>query len=259
MPGRCTAEIIARRSFGCATELVAQVDTPFAAEPGQFVHVRCEGPGLVLRRPYSLYDLRERAVSLLVREVGSGSAWLCSAEVGQELDFLGPLGSGFDVDGRGRKALVAGGTGIAPIRFLASRLRERGIEAVVFWGVDSEDEYRGLAGVLEGELHLNLATMDGSAGHVGSVVDLFKRSGMGDFTQVYACGPRGMLAGLAESISSGGLADLQVCMEERMACGVGACRGCVVPAASPAGGYLTACRDGPVFKGKELDWRRING
>jgi dihydroorotate dehydrogenase electron transfer subunit len=250
---------MARRQCGCFVELTMEMGEPFAAAPGQFVHVRCEVPGLILRRPYSLYDVRKGSASLLIREVGAGSAWLCAVEEGCELDMLGPLGRGFSMSAGGRHALIAGGTGIAAIRFLATRLMELDGDTVVFWGVEGEKECGGLHGALDGEFDLRLATMDGSAGYAGNVIELFRASGTEGFTGIYACGPRGMLAGLAECIGSEGLARLQVCMEERMACGVGACRGCAVPVSSPPGGYLTACKDGPVFTGRELDWRRING
>jgi len=251
--------VLARKRFGCFVEVVLETSGDFAAEPGQFVHVRCESPGLILRRPYSLYDVRQGTASLLVREVGAGSAWLCAVDVGYELDLLGPLGRGFDLTGQGSHALIAGGTGIATIRFLAQRLQEAGGDTTVFWGVEGEEECGDLHKALASEFNLHLATMDGSAGYEGSVLELFMAEGARANANIYACGPRGMLAGLAESIGSETLAYLQVCMEERMACGIGACRGCVVPAAVPDGGYLTVCRDGPVFEGRELDWQRING
>jgi dihydroorotate dehydrogenase electron transfer subunit len=258
LTGRIVAEVVARRSFGRCAELVLEVPASFKAEPGQFIHIYCGAPGLILRRPFSLFDVRDGKASLLVREVGSGSAWLSNRDVGDKLDFLGPLGRGFRMkDGESKNLLLAGGTGIAPLRFLAAEMRDRDIEATVFWGMESEDEFRGLARRLEGECELRLATIDGGKGFEGSVIGLFKTYGKDEYNCMYACGPRGMLAALAETIDKNEIAALQVSLEERMACGVGACRGCVVPAAEPDGGYLTACKDGPVFFGSELDWRRI--
>lgn len=259
MSGRQVAKVLARKRFGCFVEIVMRMGGDFDAEPGQFVHVRCDGPGLILRRPYSLYDVRHGTASLLVREVGAGSSWLCAVDVGCEIDLMGPLGRGFTVKERGRHALIAGGTGIATMRFLARRLRESGGDTTVFWGVEGEVECRDLYEELSDEFDLRMATMDGSMGYQGNVIELFMAERAHEAANIYACGPRGMLAGLAESIGSEILEYLQVSMEERMACGIGACRGCAVPAASQAGGYLTVCRDGPVFEGRELDWRRING
>ncbi len=257
MVSRLEAEVVSLTSFGCASELTLETPASFTAEPGQFVHVRCRGEGLVLRRPYSLYAAGKGTAALLVRQAGAGSAWLRSREVGEKLDMLGPLGRGFTLPDAGKSVLVAGGAGIAPLRFLAVRMLENGIQPTVLWGVEGEDEYEGLPSLLEKEMELYLACMDGGRGHKGSVVSLFENSVSEEPGGVYACGPRGMLTALAASIGEEGLAALQVSMEERMACGVGACRGCVVPAAQPSGGYLTACKDGPVFYGRELDWRRI--
>ena len=257
MPGRFMAPVVASRTFGCASELVVEVPPSFHAEPGQFVQVLCGGPGNLLRRPYSLFAADRGTASLLVREVGAGSAWLRSRRAGEELDLLGPLGRGFALEGAGSRLLVAGGMGIVPLRFLASRIRERGEEAALYWGMESREEYGDLPGLLQGEFNLHLATMDGSAGRRGSVLDLFRAAYGGEHAAVYACGPRAMLAGLAATMGGAGDAALQVCMEERMACGVGACRGCAVPARDPEGGYLTVCRDGPVFHAAELDWGRI--
>jgi dihydroorotate dehydrogenase electron transfer subunit len=173
------------------------------------------------------------------------------------LDLLGPLGRGFTLPDEGKSFLVAGGAGIAPLHFLANRMIENGMRPVVFWGEEADDEYGDLPCQLGEEMELHLACMDGSGDHEGSVVGMFEELNGGGIGGVYACGPRGMLAALAAVVGEEGLADLQVSMEERMACGVGACRGCVVPAVEPSGGYLTACKDGPVFFGRELDWRRI--
>lgn len=260
MYGRFGAEVLARKRFGCFVEVVMETGDDFSAEPGQFVHVRCEGSGLILRRPYSLYDVRRGTASLLVREVGAGSAWLCAVDVGYELDIMGPLGRGFTLAERGGQALVAGGTGIAAMRFLARRLSACGDDPTVFWGVEGEKECGDLHEALAHEFDLRMATMDGSVGYQGSVVELFLAEGTHESAKtIYACGPRGMLVCLAESIGSEACAKLQVSMEERMACGIGACRGCAVPAAGPVGGYVMVCKDGPVFEGRELDWQRISG
>lgn len=250
-------EVIGKRSFGDLVELKFEAEMPLEADPGQFVHVCCERWGLILRRPYSLSGVKGRAASILVREAGAGSAWLYAAEVGQDLDIMGPLGRGFTVGEGGSHVLIAGGVGVAPLIFLASRLGERGEKAILFWGVEKEEEYSGLPGELSKEFDLRLATMDGGSGVSGSVVDLFSRMDIEAIGNLYACGPRNMLLAVAGTCDGDILGRLQVCAEERMACGIGACRGCVVPAATPDGGYLTACKDGPVFWGRELDWKRL--
>ncbi|MEW6553148.1 MAG: hypothetical protein AB1384_02545 [Actinomycetota bacterium] len=250
-------EIVAKRRFGKVVELEFEAEVPLGGDPGQFVHVRCERWGLVLRRPYSLSGSREKRASILVRDVGAGSAWLCEAEVGQTLDIMGPLGRGFAAGTGGGHVMVAGGTGLAPLAFLASRLKERGHEATLFWGIEREADYGGLAGELSKEYDLRLATMAGDAGTGGRVLDILSPDDITDAGSLYGCGPMAMLAALAARCTGDILDRLQVCVEERMACGIGACRGCAVPSVDPDGGYLAACRDGPVFEGRELDWKRL--
>jgi dihydroorotate dehydrogenase electron transfer subunit len=250
-------KIIAKRTFGKVVELEFEAASPMGGDPGQFVHVSCERWGLILRRPYSLSGARGRTASILVREVGAGSAWLCAVEVGQALDIMGPLGRGFTVGAGGGHVLVAGGTGVAPLIFLAARLKEQGEEARLLWGIEKEEDYSGLPDEVGKDFDLHLATMSGDAGNRGSVVDILTRTDIAGADNLYACGPKSMLTAVAEACDEHILGRLQVCLEERMACGIGACRGCAVPAAAVDGGYLAACKDGPVFWGRELDWKRL--
>lgn len=257
MPRRFPAKVVEKRDYGCASELIFRVPDSFRPRPGQFVHILCGGEGRILRRPYSVFRRSEKTASVLVREAGGGSAWLRGRKLGETLDILGPLGRGFDVEGDGKSYLVAGGTGIAPLVFLHASLRERGVETVLLWGMESADEYGSLPGELAEEADLYLATLDGSLGIRGTVVDLVMKGEATVGCRIYACGPRPMLVALVERLPPKGIAGLQVSVEERMACGLGVCRGCVVPAARPLGGYLTVCRDGPVFRGEELDWEGL--
>lgn len=250
-------EVLERRDYGCASEVVFGVHEGFSPLPGQFVHLLCGGEGRIVRRPFSVFRHEGRAASVLVREVGGGSAWLRRRRQGDELDVLGPLGRGFDLVGDGEHVLVAGGVGVAPLVYLGRRLMERGERVALLWGMQSEAEYGDLPGVLEEEFDLRIATADGSRGKEGTVLELLPPGMTPETHRLYACGPRPMLLALAERLSVAGIPSFQVSVEERMACGVGACRGCAVPAVEPHGGYLAACRDGPVFRAEELDWRRM--
>ena len=262
MPGRYVVRITGKVPYGKACELFFATPDGFQPRPGQFVHVLCGGGGRILRRPYSVFSYAGGEASILVRETGSGSRWLMQRREGEALDILGPLGRGFQVPGEageesGRVLLLAGGAGIAPLNFLGLSLRERGWEVLVLWGIREGDEYGRLPEALSSRMGLRLATEDGSAGERGTVLGLMAGMSLEDFRAFYACGPRPMLAAVAQNLPASRLGDLQVSMEERMACGIGACRGCVVPAGDGVG-YLTACRDGPVFGGKELDWERVS-
>jgi dihydroorotate dehydrogenase electron transfer subunit len=252
------ATLLERRDYGCASELVFQVPPGFQPQPGQFLHLLCDGEGRVLRRPFSVFGHDGRSASVLVREVGGGSAWLRRRIPGDELDVLGPLGRGFDLDVEGEEALlVAGGAGVAPLAYLGRRLGERGAKATLLWGMESGEEYGALPERLGEEIDLRLATADGSRGKRGTVLDLLPPGRPEAGFRYYACGPRPMLLALASRLVPGRLSSLQVSVEERMACGLGACRGCAVPVADPPGGYRAACREGPVFGGEELDWERL--
>ncbi len=252
MPDRFIATVIAKSTIGCAAELILETPIDFQADPGQFVHVLCGvDSGRILRRPFSIYDCGDGAVSLLVKTVGKGTAWLAGREAGDSIDLLGPLGRGFEI-------LIAGGAGIAPLHFLQKHLRTLGLQTTTLWGIERGEDYSVLPDMLEAQNELRISSTDGSIGFKGSVIDLFNVTMNREYNSIYACGPKGMMVCLAETIDSSKYHTFQVSMEERMACGVGACRGCAVPVASRPGSYALVCRDGPVFNGGELDWKRIH-
>ncbi len=257
MPAGYTATIAERNSFGCSVELVLETPRGFEASPGQFVHVLCGGDGRILRRPFSVSVSHNGGLALLVRPVGEGSRWLCSREVGEELDFLGPLGRGFNINETRENVLIAGGAGIAPLRFLAMEMRKRGLRTLLCWGMDGGEDFGRLPDIIAEESGLYVSTRDGKRGFRGSVLELLDALEVDRNAAFYACGPREMLADLVRGLGDGELERTQVSVEERMACGVGACRGCAVPSARPGAPYLTACREGPVFFAHELDWERM--
>ncbi|MGC8873490.1 MAG: dihydroorotate dehydrogenase electron transfer subunit [Chloroflexia bacterium] len=241
-----------------------RLDAPGLARtgrPGQFVMARCAEEGStdpLLRRPLALHRFHreEGVVELLVRVVGRGTAWLAARAPGETLDLLGPLGRGFSLPTRARNVLlVAGGIGIAPLIAMADEALARGCAVVLALGARTAAELYPPA-LLPPEVELHLATEDGSAGRKATVVELLEDPEMGLLLwadQLMACGPRPMLIGLAAAVRAGRLrwraGFAQVSLEERMACGVGACLGCVVPTRQ---GYRRVCHDGPVFDLKEL-------
>lgn len=258
MEAAFAAPIIEKKTYGCMTSIVLEMSKSFQAESGQFLHVLCGNQGgRILRRPYSLFDAVSGSASLLIKRVGPGSSWLADREEGEEIDCMGPLGKAFSFAAPDRCILVAGGAGIAPIAFLCRKMSARGMSPELFWGIERGGDYDRLPQLLREELHAEIASEDGSTGYQGNVLELLQSREIEGIESVYACGPRGMLIDLAEFVSRDGRTRLQLSFEERMACGIGACKGCVVPASEPPGGYLTVCKDGPVFDGKELNWRRL--
>jgi len=218
------------------------------AAPGQFLMFRV-GPTYdpLLRRPFSVCRVVGEEVEVMYRVVGRGTALLSERRPGEELKVLGPLGRGFRPP-HGPPLLVAGGMGVAPLIFWAQRLRELGYGPTVLLGAASAGELLGEGILREVGAEVRVATEDGSLGFRGTVVELLERE-LEPSHFVYACGPSGMLRRVVALVEAKGL-PCQISVEEVMACGVGACMGCAVRAR--AGGYLLACKDGPVFDGEEV-------
>jgi dihydroorotate dehydrogenase electron transfer subunit len=242
------------------------------AAPGQFVMVE-GGPRRITRRPFSLSGVeREQGlVRLLIRVVGPASAWLAGRAAGDLVGLHGPRGQGFVPPPAGGEAwLVGGGIGVAPLLFFAAELRGAGQGVWAALGGRTAAEIPGVDELRARGVAVAVATEDGSAGQQGLVTALLERRLAGDGPAprtVYACGPREMLAAVARLVLAAGLSG-QVSVEERMACGVGACAGCTWPdgrlapdlvlrrlgsATAPpgegvGGGPLRVCRDGPCFE-----------
>ena len=224
------------------------------ARPGQFVHVRTHAD-LTLRRPFSVAAVTGPGrFELLIRRRGKGTDALVSLPVGAQIPVIGPLGNAFTQPGPGETAvLVAGGIGAAGLRLLAQTLAGRGGRLLALVGAGTA------AGLLDGALprptpdgrvSVEVATDDGSRGFRGTVCALLERAlpGVAGTARVYCCGPAPMLSAASRTALAAGLA-CEVLVEEIMACGVGACRGCVV---STRHGYRAACSDGPVFDAAEV-------
>ena len=191
--------------------------------------------------------------SLLSREVPPP----CEPPPGGEAIALDGTRTSGDVLSQGRakakNLIVAGGIGIAPLHFLARRLKERGEEVVVLFGAASRNEVLCSSEFQELDIPFGVSTEDGSLGKMGKVSSLIPEHLSRDKRiQIYACGPRGLIR---EVVELAGREDLpcQISMEERMACGLGACRSCVCKVGTESQfEYKRVCRDGPVFRAEEL-------
>ncbi len=230
------------------------------ARPAQFVSIRVGvQTSPLLRRPYSICDLTDETLTLLVKVVGVGSTALAGAKGGETLDVMGPLGGvPFPEPGGGNAVFVAGGTGLAPIVFAIRRWTREGSigKAVLLYGAQCRDEIlNGLTGDLPTEVRC--ATIDGSEGHHGDIVALCEKlldEGSLPTDCLYSCGPRDMVKALSERVDAR-FAAHYTSLEAVMACGVGACRGCTVPVVSGSGIVMKAvCSDGTVFRAREIAW-----
>jgi dihydroorotate dehydrogenase electron transfer subunit len=224
--------------------------------PGHFAMLRLPGDvgrGFVLSRPFSILDAGE-TVDFLIRIVGKGSRLLASLEPGDDIEMLLPLGTPFpEPGGFSRPLAVAGGCGVAPLAFLARRACRSGGSLELLYGTGTASD-QVLAQELSKICSLSVSTEDGTSGFRGTVAALLEetlRRRPADF--IAACGPTGLLREVARIGRQKGAACF-VSIETVMGCGFGACLGCAVPMSG--GGYLYACKDGPVVDASRIDWSR---
>lgn len=237
-----------------------------SAMPGQFVNIKVtEGIEPLLRRPFSIHQIyRQAGIKILYEAIGRGSEALARRKSGELLDIIGPLGNGFDYYGRratgdGRRILVAGGMGTAPLVFLAEKLAKT--KNLVLLGARTKDDILCEREFRELGYEVKIATDDGSRGFKGYVSDLLIKTLSTvhyQLSTIYACGPSLMLKEISR-IAKGCDIPAQVSLEAHMACGIGGCMGCVIKttddACLPAGrGYKRVCKDGPVFAASRVIW-----
>ena len=221
-----------------------------SAEPGQFVMARTEAQDALLGRPLGISgaDRKEGTVTLRFGAVGKGTKWLASRKPGEAVELSGPLGRGFKPN-YGRSLLIGGGTGLAPLFFLKQELEAKGGKAVLVAGA------RNRLCLMEGDSlpqSCIIATEDGSMGEAGLVTGPLERLiREWSFDAAYACGPVPMLSAVKKICERAGI-ELQVSLETKMGCGVGACNGCTCSEAKKQDIWLKVCKDGPVFDSKEV-------
>lgn len=219
------------------------------ARPGQFIAMYCEDGTKLLPRPISICGIDAEAGTLRVvyRIAGEGTRLFSQMKVGDSLEVMGPLGNGFTMKDK-KAIIVGGGIGIPPMLELAKQLD---CEKTVVLGYRDElflkEEFEACANVA-------VATEDGSAGTKGTVIDAIKAAQVSGEI-IYACGPMPMLKALAEYADAHGM-EAQISLEERMACGIGACLGCICKTKEKDHhtnvNNTRICKDGPVFDAKEV-------
>ena len=269
-------------------------DIAVAAQPGQFITVRCGD--FTLRRPFSIHQVgnsnviassdaigtKQSQVAILFKVTGKGTLWLSHRQPGEKTDILGPLGKGFTIATKSKKLLlVAGGIGIAPFIFLMQHapsqyqitLIHGASTAAQLYPFSSAGKRQNRLSALRNGVQLISITEDGSMGQKGIATDILP-----DFLeradQVYACGPvdmyKAMALLLSPSPSKGEgkpivgeglvpshnlkLKKSQVSLEVRMGCGFGACYGCTI---NTKKGLKQVCRDGPVFELDDIIWQEV--
>ena len=261
-------------------------DIAAAAQPGQFITVRCGD--FTLRRPFSIHrvgdnnviacEATQSQVAILFRVAGKGTLWLAQRQAGDRIDVLGPLGNGFTIGPKSKNLLlVAGGIGIAPLVFLMQQASSRHQITLIHGAgtaaqvcpFSSASRKRNKLSPLPNGVQFIPVTEDGSMGQKGKATDVLP-----DYLdwadQVYACGPVGMYKAMTSSLNPSPLKGeekgegekrsklklrkCQVSLEVRIGCGFGACYGCTI---NTKKGLRHVCRDGPVFKLDDIIWQEV--
>ncbi|MBP5493187.1 MAG: dihydroorotate dehydrogenase electron transfer subunit [Clostridiales bacterium] len=242
----------------CAVLTFSCPEIAEAAKPGQFVNLSC---AYFLKRPFGIMcvDKESKTFSVGVRKVGKGTEKIIAAKEGEEFTVLGPLGNGFSFDGVKKLLLIGGGTGIFPIFFATKFAKENGISCQVVNGYRCKNDallYDQFSCACE---QFHVTTDAGDLGVKGNVMAYLETMGDEELadTTCMVVGPGIMMRKVSEWALSKGLT-CYVSLEQRMACGIGACLVCVCKIKAEQEGkefvHKRCCKDGPVFKAEEVIW-----
>ena len=221
------------------------------AKPGQFISVYSRDGASLLPRPISICEIDGNRLRIVYRVAGKGTKEFSGYRPGDQVRIMGPLGNGFPLEAaEGKKALIiGGGIGIFPLLELAKGLKGR--KEIVLGYRD----HVFMKEAFEAWGPVSVATEDGSQGTKGNVLDAVREKGI-EADVIYACGPAPMLKGILAFAAERNL-EAWISLEDRMACGIGACLGCVCK--SKEVDHHTnvhnkrICKDGPVFRGEEVE------
>lgn len=219
------------------------------SRPGQFVHVLV--PGKTLRRPISICDVQDDTIRLVFEVRGEGTEILAEMEPGSIVNIIAPLGRGFDIPENKKIILIGGGIGVPPMLYCA---RVAGNRCTVINGFRDKSAVILSKDFRETGCKLIETTDNGSYGIHGFVTGPLEEV-IDDADMILACGPGPMLKNITKAAAVHNV-ECFVSLEQRMACGVGACLGCAVSIKKPDGTsvYKHVCKDGPVFRAEEVDW-----
>lgn len=234
-------------------ELILSGDVAaLAYQPGQFVMLQIPDTAHLLRRPFGIVTIEADRLHLIYRTVGVGTKLLSQCRSGQLLSVFGPLGNGFPtafLKPKQEVLLIAGGIGMAPLLGLLKRLVAHGIVVTIIFGVKTKTAlFYQLE--LESLAKVYYTTEDGTFGFHGNVNSLIEaKLTQAHYQAIYGCGPAGLLQMIARRYQNH--PHVYCAVERPLACGIGECYACVVPARQQ-NGYYKVCEDGPVFSKEQV-------
>jgi len=212
------------------------------------------GEECVLPRPFGIHQADGDSIALFFNawEDAKGTPWLAQRKAGDKIDLFGPLGNSYTVHPEShRLLLIAGGIGLASLRFLVDAAAKRGLAVTLLYGTPTRHQYP--ENLLPPGIELVTVTEDGSIGRKGLITDLLSDYAA-ETDQVFACGPTAMYRDMAKMPELKGK-PVQVSLEMRMGCGLGACYACTVRTKT---GLRQVCKDGPVFSLDDIIWDELD-
>lgn len=233
--------LIAHKTY----QMTLKGETKNIKNPGQFLNILIEDSyKTFLRRPISICNYTDDKITIIYKIFGEGTKILSKKKIFDQLDILSPLGNGFTVRTEHKKQLlIGGGVGVPPLYGVAKELQKQGVEFDVVLGFNNKNDVflEAMFRALGAKVYI--ATMDGTYGYKGNVVDLIKQLDL-QFDYYYSCGPEKMLQALVSEGYEG-----QLSFEERMGCGFGACMGCTTRTLTS---HKRICKEGPVLESSEV-------
>ncbi|MDO5294401.1 MAG: dihydroorotate dehydrogenase electron transfer subunit [bacterium] len=248
-----TIERAEKISNGIYNMCLADSEIANQAKPGQFVSLYSKDGSRLLPRPISICEIDQvrGTLRLVYRVAGKGTEEFSELKAGDTISVMGPLGNGFTME-EGKAILIGGGIGIPPMLELAKQLSNNGVTVQVVLGYRDQlflnDEFINYGNVY-------ISTEDGSVGTKGNVIDAIRENNL-DADIIYACGPTPMLRGVKNYALEHNI-KAQISLEEKMACGIGACLACTCKTNKKDHhsnvNNKRICKDGPVFYAEEVE------
>ncbi|MDR2972148.1 MAG: dihydroorotate dehydrogenase electron transfer subunit [Bacteroidales bacterium] len=241
-----TSKIVFQKKIASNIFHLAVIKNSETILPGQFYMLKTHDEILPLMRPLSIYNVENETLNFLYRVMGKGTEALSKFKRGEKIELLGPLGNGFPMNEvSGKVALVGGGIGIPPLFETAKQLTINGCKVDAFLGYKEElFAFEPFEDVCE---NIFIASETGKEGYNGFITDIFHAQ---NYHAVFTCGPEVMMMKVKERCEAHQI-PVWLSMENRMACGIGACLVCTCKTVE---GMKRCCKDGPVFSGNLLSF-----